>query len=197
MCCMCSCQNCISCRTLPQGLPFTFPYQNHNFAHFYYHHGASIGIHQKTTQGRGRGLLMVWRKELAKKLGINRYLPGWSRGATLAIMIQMDECPGSRPGIDQETRDQETFCNYDHGDIKSTTQYHQLHPQMKEAPQRLPITWPWCLGRGAPVCSFLPSSPTPSSTSSNSLETTSLESLTKPESVYGASVSSDLSYLSD
>ena len=144
--------------------------------------------------GGGRGLLMVWRRELAKKLGINRYLPGQSRGATLAIMVQMDQCPGRRPGIDQETRDQKTLCNYDHGDIESTrTQYCQPSPRMEEALQRLPTTWPWCLGRGAPICSFQPPLPTPSYTSSDSSEPPSLESLTEPESGYEASVSSDLS----
>ena len=58
---------------------------------------------------------MVWRRELEKKLRINRYLPWKSRGATLAIMAQMDQCPGRRPGVDKET-----YCDLDHGDIKST-----------------------------------------------------------------------------
>ena len=40
----------------------------------------AIETPQKTPQGGGRGLLMVWRKELEKKLSINRYLPGKSRG---------------------------------------------------------------------------------------------------------------------
>ena len=122
----------------------------------------AIETQQKTTQAGGRGLLMVWRREL----GINRYLPGQSRGATLAIMVQMDQCPGRRPGIDQETRDQKTLCDYYHGNIESTRiQYCQLSPRMEEAPQRLPITWPQCLVRGAPICSFQPPLQTPSSTS--------------------------------
>ena len=152
----------------------------------------TIGTHQETSQG-GRGLLMVWRRELVKKLGVNRYLPGQSRGATLAIMVQMDQCPGRRPGVAQET-----LCNCDRGDIESArTWYCQSSPRIEEALQRLPITWSWCLGRGTPVCSFLPPLPTPSSTSSDSLEPPSLESLTKPESGYEASVSSDLSSNTD
>ena len=55
-----------------------------------------IENHQETPKGGGRGLLMVWRKELEKKLMINRYLPEKSRGATLAIMAQMDQHPGRR-----------------------------------------------------------------------------------------------------
>ena len=93
---------------------------------------------------------MVLRKELEKKLSINRYLPGQNRGATLTIMVQMDQHPGRRPGVDKET-----LCNHDHGDTKSTrTQYYQMSPRIEEAPQRLTITWPQCLGRGAPTCSF-------------------------------------------
>ena len=42
------------------------------------------------TQGRGRGLLLVWQRELEKKLQINWYLLGQSRGATLEIMAEMD-----------------------------------------------------------------------------------------------------------
>ena len=53
---------------------------------------------QKTQKGRGQGLLIAWRRELGKKLQINRYLPGKSWGATLAIMAQMDQCPGRRLG---------------------------------------------------------------------------------------------------
>ena len=124
---------------------------------------------------------------------INRYLPRKSRGATLAIMAEMDQCPGRRLGVDKETH-----CNLDHRDVESTrTQYHQMSPRNKEAPQRLPTTWPQCLARGAPTCSFRPPSPTPSSTSSNLLEPPSLESLTKPESGYEALVSSALSSNTD
>ena len=110
----------------------------------------AIKNHQETPQGGGRGILMVWRKELEKKLMINRYLLWQSRGANLAIMAQMDQCPGRRPGVDKET-----LCDLDQRDIESTrTWYHQVSPRTKEAPQRLPITWSWCLGRGAPTCSF-------------------------------------------
>ena len=120
---------------------------------------------------------------------INRHLPRKSRGATLAIMAQVDQCPGKRPGVDKET-----LCNLDHGDIKSTgTQYCQMSPRTDEAPQRLPTTWPQCLGMGAPTYNFRSPLPTPSSTSSNSLELPSLESLTELESGYEASVSSALS----
>ena len=117
---------------------------------FAYLHGTSKRNPPEDITGGGRGLLMVWRKELEKKLSINRYLPGQSRGATLAIMVQMDQCPGRRPGVDKET-----LCNCDHGDIESTgTQYHQMSPRIEEALQRLPISWSWYLGRGAPTCSF-------------------------------------------
>ena len=74
----------------------------------------------------------------------------------------MDQCPGRRPEIDQETRDQKTLCDYDHGDIESTrTQYHQPGPRIEETLQRLPTTWPQCLGRGAPICSSQPPLPLP------------------------------------
>ena len=53
----------------------------------------AINRSQQTKKGRGKGLLIVWRRELEKKLKINRYLPGRSRGATLAIMAQMDQHP--------------------------------------------------------------------------------------------------------
>ena len=104
-------------------------------------------------------------------------------------MCQMDRHPGHRPGTDNETPG-----DYDNGDTESTrTRYCQMSPQMEETPQRLPTTWPKCLGKGAPVCSFQPPLPTPSSTSSNLLQPPSLESLTEPESGYEASVSSALS----
>ena len=111
---------------------------------------------QKTPQVGGRGLLKVWRKELEKKLSINRYLPRQSKGATLAIMVQMDQCQRRRPGVDKET-----LCNCDHGDIDSTrTWYCQMSPRTEEAPQRLLPTWPQYLGRGVPTCSFnLPHQP--------------------------------------
>ena len=124
---------------------------------------------------------------------INGYLPGKSRGATLAIMAQMDQCPGRRLGVDKKT-----LCNHDHGDIESTrTQYHQMSHRNDKAQKRLPTTWPWCLGRGAPTCSLRPPSPTPSSTSSDSSEPPSLESLTELESWYEALVSSALSSNTD
>ena len=132
---------------------------------------------------------MVWRREPEKKLRINRYLPGKSRGATLVIMAQMDQCPGRRLGVDKET-----YCDLDHGDIESTrTQYCQTDPRTEEAPQRWPPTWPQCLARGAPTCSFRPPLPTPSTPSSDSSGPPSLESLTNLESGYEASVSSSLS----
>ena len=125
-----------------------------------YLNGTSNGKSSEDTTGGGRGLPVVWRKELEKKISINRYLPGQSRGATLGIMAQMDQCPGRRPGVDKET-----LCDLDHGDIKSTrTQCHQMSPRTEEAPQRLPTTWPQCLGRGVLTCSFQPPSHTPSST---------------------------------
>ena len=145
------------------------------------------------TQGRGRRLLLVWRRELERTLHIIRYLPGQSRGAILEIMAQMDRCPGHR----QETGNV-TTCDYDNGDTKSTrTQYCQMSPWPEETPQQLPTTWPKCLGRGAPICSFQPPLPTPSSTSSNSLGPPSLESLIGPESGYEASISSALSLDTD
>ena len=66
-------------------------------------------------------------------------------------------------------------------------------PRQRETPQRLPITWPRCLGRHAPFGNFQTPSPTPSSTSSDSLEPPSLESLTELQSGYEALVSSALS----
>ena len=127
---------------------------------------------------------MVWRRDLVKKLGINRYLPGQSRGATLAIKVQMDQIQEGGQGLTKRQGIKRHSVDYDHC---------QPSPRMEEALQRLPTTWPRCLGRGAPICSFLPPLPTPSSTSSNSSEPPSLESLTELESGYEASVSSDLS----
>ena len=144
---------------------------------------------QRTTLGRERGLLLVWRRELERKLHINRYSPGQSRGATLEIMVQMDRCPGHRPGTNNESPHDD-----DNRDTESTqTQYCQMGPWPEETPHRLPTTWPRCLGRGASVHSFQPPSPTLSSTSDDSSGPPSLESLTKLESGYEASVSSALS----
>ena len=93
----------------------------------------AIKNQQETQKGRGRGLLMVWRRELEKKLQINRYLPGKSRGATLAIMAQMDQHPGRRLGVDKET-----YCDLDQRDSKSTrTQYHQIDPQTEMTPSKI------------------------------------------------------------
>ena len=74
----------------------------------------AINPSQETKKGRGRGLLVVWRRELEKKLQINRYLPGRSRGAILAIMANKDQCPGRRPGMDKETP-----CDINHMDGES------------------------------------------------------------------------------
>ena len=132
---------------------------------------------------------MVWRRELEKKLQINRHMPGKRWWATLAIMAKMDQCPGRRMGMDKET-----YCDLDQRDTKSTrTQYHQTDLRTEAAPQRWPTTWPQCLGRGALTCSFRLPLLTPSTTSSNSLGLPSLESLTDPESGYEALVSSTLS----
>ena len=143
-------------------------------------------------QGRGRGLLLVWRRELERKPHLNRYLPGQSRGATLEIMAQMDRHQGHRQETVNMTSD---ICDQDNGDTKSTrTQYHQMSPHAEAIPQWLPNTWPECLGRSAPMhCSFQLPSPTPSSTSSDLSGPPSLESLAGLESGYEASISSALS----
>ena len=78
----------------------------------------AIDHSQETKMGRGKGLLIVWR-ELEKKLQKNRYLLGRSRGATLAIMTQMDQHQGRRTGVDKEPH-----CDFNHMDSKSIrTQY--------------------------------------------------------------------------
>ena len=79
----------------------------------------AIDHSQETKKGRGKGLLIVWRRELEKKLQINRYLLGRNRGATLAIVTQMDQYQGRRLGVGKETH-----CNFDHMDSKCIrTQY--------------------------------------------------------------------------
>ena len=76
---------------------------------------------------------MVWRRELEKKLQINRYLPWKSRAANLAIMAQMDQCPSRRPGVDKETN-----CDLDQRDSESTsTRYHQTDPRTEVATQKM------------------------------------------------------------
>ena len=144
---------------------------------------------QKMQKGRGWGLLIAWRRELGKKLQIKRYLPGKSQGATLAIMAQMDQHPGRRPGVDKET-----YCDLDQMNSKSTrTQCLQTGIRTEVTPQWWSNTWPQCLGRGAPTCRFRPPLPTPLTTSSDSSGLPSLESLTDPESGYETSASSTLS----
>ena len=67
---------------------------------------------------------------MEKKLQIIRYLLGRSRGATLAIMAQMDQCPGRRLRVEKETD-----CDLDHMDSESIrTQYQQMGPKTEEAP---------------------------------------------------------------
>ena len=152
---------------------------------------SAFEIPQKT-QRRGRGLLVVWQRELEKKLQINWYLPGQSRGATLEIMAEMDRRPGHRPG----TMDYHKTCDnsdQDSGDTESLrTQYHPMGPHPEATPQHVPKTWSKYLGRAAPFKfeTRLPS-PAPSSTSSESSRPLSLESVTKPKSSYEASISSD------
>ena len=104
-------------------------------------------------QGRGIGLLLVWRRELERKLHINRYLPRQSRGATLEIVAEMDRHPGHRHETVNMTSD---IHDQDNGDTESIrTQYHQMSPQPEAIPQCLPDTWPKHLGRGAPMhCIF-------------------------------------------
>ena len=146
-------KNCISSRALQLTSPSTidaFSKFGDNLVNFQM--ANALETPQKM-QGRGRGLLLVWRRELERKLHINRYLPGQSRGATLEIMAQMDRCPGHR----QETVNMTSnICDQDNGDTESSrTQYHQMSPRPEAIPQWLQNTWPKCLGRGAPMhCSF-------------------------------------------
>ena len=144
------------------------------------------------TQGRGRGLLFWWR-ELERKLQINWYLPGCSRGATLEIMTEMDRWLGDRTG----TVDYPNICANPDQDNRHTESiralYHQMGPHLEAIPQQLLETWLKCLGRGAPLkWDSQPPLPTPSSTSSDSSGPPSSESITKPESGYEASLSSDM-----
>ena len=103
------------------------------------------------TQGWGRGLLPFWQSELEKKLQINWYLLGHSKGATLEIVADMDRQSGHRPG----TVYYPMTCNnsdQDNGDTESIrTRYCQLGPHLEATPQCVPKTWPKCLGMGAPL----------------------------------------------
>ena len=45
--------------------------------------------------GRGRGLLLVWRRELERKLHVNRYLPRQSKGATLKLWLRWTGTQGA------------------------------------------------------------------------------------------------------
>ena len=58
----------------------------------------------RKTHGMGRGLLLVWRRELGQKLHVNNYLLGYSRGETLKIMTE--RMTDRRPGDQQWTLDQ-------------------------------------------------------------------------------------------
>ena len=44
---------------------------------------ATLTSTPRKTQGRARGLLLVWKKELEPKLQINNYLPGHGGGDTV------------------------------------------------------------------------------------------------------------------
>ena len=102
-------------------------------------------------QERARSLLLFWRRELERKLQINWYLLGCSRGPTLEIVEEMDRRPGDR----QETLDYpKTFDNSDQNNrhTKSIrTQYHLMGPHPEAISQQLPETWPKYFGRGAPL----------------------------------------------
>ena len=77
-------------------------------------------------QGRARGLLLVWRRELEWKLQINQYLLGCSRGATLEIMAEMDRRPEDRPRILDHPKTLD-HSDQDHSHTKSIrTRYQQM-----------------------------------------------------------------------
>ena len=113
MCCMCSCQNCISHRALPHRLPFMSVWiyklilpillTKHGTNHrkiIRRHHG-----------GRKRTL-----NDLEKGAQENSWLIDTCLGrvgGSLAIMAQLDQCPGRRLGDDKETH-----WILDHGDIQ-------------------------------------------------------------------------------
>ena len=98
----------------------------------------------RKTQGRARGLLLVWRRELEWKLQINQYLLEHSRGETLEIMTE--RMPDRRPGDQQQTSDQP---DSESSHMESIwTLYQQVGPCLEATPQRLSGTWPKCLGRG-------------------------------------------------
>ena len=132
----------------------------------------------RETQGRARGLLLVWRRELECKLRINNYLPGCSGG-----------------DIANYGREETWGLTIDYGLTWNGRQFHGVHPDPKETngphaeelPQRLPGAWPNCLGRGfhinpptPPRIEVQAPSPTSSTISSDSSGCPSLESLMEP-----------------
>ena len=153
-------------------------------------------------RGRARGIIAVWEEGRREKLQINNYLlPGCGRAEILQILT--DIATGMRPGNRSSKACAEALeespCT-----IKSTrTHWIQAgpHPQEGESPQRQPVSWPKCLGRGFCIEPSLPMpiappllpvpSPDPSSNSDKgSYGLPSLESITGPDSSYESSTSS-------
>ena len=156
---------------------------------------------------RARGLIAVWEEERRGKMQINNYLPpGHSRAETLQIL--MDMATRIRPG-DRLTKAltqalEEGPCNME----STRTQWRQAGPNSQggEPPQGQPVLWPQCLGRGfcvppsvepyLPMCiasSYYSPIPVPSSDSdTGSSRPPFLESITRPESSYEASISSSM-----
>ena len=120
----------------------------------------------------GRGLLMVWRWELVKILQVNWYLSRQSRGATLEIMAQMDLHPGWRPGIAWET-----FCDCMTMEISSPPWLgiNRLVPGWRISHKDCQLHGPGVWVGVPQLIVFWPSLPTPSSTSSDSLEPSTLQ----------------------
>ena len=165
-------------------------------------------------RGRARGLVAVWEEERRarnKWLLQNHLLPRCSRAETLEILKNMVTGYAQRPGGGNSKVGAPCLegCPCDLESIRTKWKHTSPHPQGGESTLRPPISWPQCLGRGhsiPPSIELSPPMPTDSSSppmvptlspvSSSDLDTgssgpPSLETITRPESSYEASISSD------
>ena len=108
-------------------------------------------------RGRARGLIAVWEEERREKLWINNYLPpGHGRAKMPQILTYMTTRmrPGNRPSKACVEALEQNPCTMEF----TRTQWRQAGPcsQGGKPPQRQPVSWPKCLGRGFHVEPSLP-----------------------------------------
>ena len=164
-------------------------------------------------RGRARGLVAMWEEErrARNKWWFQNYLlPRHGMAETLEMLTNMVTGHAQMPGRNSKVGApvlERSPCDLE--SVRTKWRHTSSHPQVGESTSRPPISLPQCLGRGCGIPPLIePPLPMPTDSSSaptvppllpvsssdsatGSLGPPSLESITRPESGYEVSISSD------